>query len=752
MDPTGLKTDENGDLKLLPMLEIRISPDDQCLMLQSLYLVRLKGQSSLVAMDGLPLSVVEQAKGVLDDAIAGQMAALGNEPFSKIAPRILSDAVDKIPGLFKNLPDGALSKLTARLRNITGEWLIRQIRPALWHGWGKNDRVGWETTGGRALGYAADATAIAIGLVLLSGSSDSQALAAVGRGLEAVSPIMDLIEECVSIHKTARAGLKTVKTATHQTKAVGTAAAGLILDLGVVWGIFGYMCAQYGDTLTSIQFQTMLAEILAETMISVVLFILFVALSATVVGTIFAVFVEFLVIIFDTIMIALGLDDYTLTALLAKALYGYSLIAEPGVDIAGTDMAPDPERGLVAGSTLEFSAVITHTATHTDPMDIRAWPYFWYWTLPVDDTELEDRTVKTMLSSPVSETLTTALHEMRDEWQGPRDHHRFALSQLDQVWMTDTKVIRLPLEAAGINHGLPVYINQGYTVPAISCWTLPIPPFSVCYPEEEGVSGDKSVSFGESIVLDIFPGTLDEFYRLDWDAQFGIQRDHDGDGLLAGAHAGPDPNDHAWDADGDGLPDAFELEQRAKGGRAGSPSLLSPDSDGDGLSDDDEFRLGTLPSQRDSDGDGLSDAAEVFHRDADGGQWTGGWTYTYTFSNTQGITETRAVSVTSDPLVWDTDGDGLSDGVEQGMGTNPRAWTPNPQVIRVAIDDDDGILAPGQAVVYTATVENQVPQPPVWYLMGTMTTSLLGPPASAIAATSYNIGDAETMSHTVIKA
>lgn len=58
------------------------------------------------------------------------------------------------------------------------------------------------------------------------------------------------------------------------------------------------------------------------------------------------------------------------------------------------------------------------------------------------------------------------------------------------------------------------------------------------------------------------------------------------------------------DADGDGLPDAFE---RLVSGT--SPACA--DTDGDGLGDGEEAALGTDPCQPDTDGDGLPDAAEA---------------------------------------------------------------------------------------------------------------------------------------------
>jgi hypothetical protein len=64
-----------------------------------------------------------------------------------------------------------------------------------------------------------------------------------------------------------------------------------------------------------------------------------------------------------------------------------------------------------------------------------------------------------------------------------------------------------------------------------------------------------------------------------------------------------------------------------------------PDTDGDGLTDDEEAELGTDPEKADSDDDGLSDGYEV--------------------------------ELGTDPLDEDSDSDGVSDGDEVEVGTDP---------------------------------------------------------------------------------
>lgn len=86
------------------------------------------------------------------------------------------------------------------------------------------------------------------------------------------------------------------------------------------------------------------------------------------------------------------------------------------------------------------------------------------------------------------------------------------------------------------------------------------------------------------------------------------------------------------------------------------------DTDGDGLRDGDEVRLGTAPLFADTDGDGLRDGEEV-HR------W--GTDPLKKDSDDDGLTDLKETIIGTNPMRADTDGDGLNDSVELAHGTDP---------------------------------------------------------------------------------
>jgi len=136
------------------------------------------------------------------------------------------------------------------------------------------------------------------------------------------------------------------------------------------------------------------------------------------------------------------------------------------------------------------------------------------------------------------------------------------------------------------------------------------------------------------------------------------------------------------DLDGDGLSDILE--------KGLGTDFLDPDTDWDGLDDGPEFRkYHTDPLEPDTDGDGLLDGDEV-----------DGWesvvvstldTVQLVYEALKENNETRAANyfavsdVTSDPLLPDTDFDGLNDSREWANRSNPRL-----------IDSDNDLLPDGE--------------------------------------------------------
>lgn len=133
--------------------------------------------------------------------------------------------------------------------------------------------------------------------------------------------------------------------------------------------------------------------------------------------------------------------------------------------------------------------------------------------------------------------------------------------------------------------------------------------------------------------------------------------DSDGDGLTDDQEKTLRTNPYSNDSDLDGVFDGYEV--------ANGYNPLSPDSDNDGVSDYDEIanESGPEPGSGDVDGDGLTDGYEAQVSltnpyDAD--------------SDDDGLNDGDEIGFGSNPLIADTDGDGLNDGAERFYGTNPR--------------------------------------------------------------------------------
>jgi hypothetical protein len=210
-----------------------------------------------------------------------------------------------------------------------------------------------------------------------------------------------------------------------------------------------------------------------------------------------------------------------------------------------------------------------------------------------------------------------------------------------------------------------------------------LPPGTYTVDQNSSSQGFHSVRLGDqtliccqagalSVNIDTSQGdvsrTLFLYFELDGERGPKGAIDTDGDGLSDEEEVLRNTNPNAADTDSDGLTDLEELN--------GETSAIAPDSDFDGINDGDEIARGTDPisagdpgpsgpaENLDSDGDGLTDASEAtygtdpLNPDSDG----------------DGRSDSDEVSSLrpSNPLVTDTDGDGLSDGDEANvLGTDP---------------------------------------------------------------------------------
>ena len=174
--------------------------------------------------------------------------------------------------------------------------------------------------------------------------------------------------------------------------------------------------------------------------------------------------------------------------------------------------------------------------------------------------------------------------------------------------------------------------------------------------------------------------------------------DQDGDGLtnLEEFQNGTNPNE--FDSDGDGLSDGFEVQYGFDpNSNTGEANI---DSDGDGLLNIDEFILGTDPTNVDTDGDGVNDNLDVFPTDPNESIDTDGdgiGNGADPDDDNDGLTDSEETTLGTDPLDTDSDNDGFTDGQEVNQfGTNPLVVDANtdgdqePDVID--IDDDNDAL------------------------------------------------------------
>ncbi len=479
------------------------------------------------------------------------------------------------------------------------------------------------------------------------------------------------------------------------------AVIGLVISLGIVWGLFIYEWSRSGAEVGSIQFNQLLAFAIAGTIVAFILF----ALSLSVVGSIIVGIISAV----DIVFLILG-SDFSITGWLTSTIAGAIYDARPAVtqaiEMDGLNMALlDPERGMVGGNPLVFS-----TTMHT-----------WVWSQIGNTTEALD---KTRFGYILDTADYVFVNPEQTQWENVVPYLSADIPGFGPISFlrgekhqpVSSPLIHLPI---GLNQTPSLVLSADFAIAVEECWA----GGTKCKITNE--SDHQHTQLGQHYTVDILPPTLTEFYRLDWGQPvagsgmpFPAQWDHDGDGL----NAAIDPNDsltgcngrHCWDSDGDGLSDQFELTSWSDGILSNNANVNLVDTDRDGLSDGEEVRLGTNPALSDSDWDGLNDKIE-----------SDGWLFTYDTVNN------LTTLVTSDPLRRDSDADGLSDLAEynlhlsdpQAFPTHPRVWNESPLVIYPQFSDGDRFVAPGATFSYTTTVQTTTPETAALYFNGRLTVN-----------------------------
>ena len=481
-----------------------------------------------------------------------------------------------------------------------------------------------------------------------------------------------------------------------------TRAAGLFFAVGLPWGLALYDILHNKLEPGSIAFNTVISGSIAATVVAILLF----ALNSTVVGVLINAALSFVDGFLQLLCVSgVGGACFGVVGTVTKAISEVLYSGDSTIDLAHKNASgrsdlmninnlryklADPSLGLRQGNPLTYEAQISTQIFHKIPSGtVRNY----YRDSFFSANDLRSSSFRYSLTTNKDAAVPNAVRgDMSNAWTLNRNSASTSNESYNYFNGSNTQTVRTEpiVFEAGINRRAPLYLKMAYGVLGYDCW------LGVCRSTTVGSSSTNDL--GDIIAFDIFPSTLDRFYAMDWGGkniftvclpgsctaistgmQFSAPLDYDGDGLLRGN----DPNDRTPDTDGDGVTDGHEL-------KLGTRQTVA-DSDGDGLSDGEEQARGTDPLTSDSDGDGLTDSAEL-----------NGTLFTYNTGK-----QTRLYS---DPRKEDSDGDGISDSTEMAFGYNPRAVDPNPIKFSLQVSDADGIVKPGSSFQYTSRLTYIRPQ------------------------------------------
>ena len=483
-------------------------------------------------------------------------------------------------------------------------------------------------------------------------------------------------------------------------------AAGLVVDVGFAWAIFGATVASGGLKAGTVAYNAVLATALADTVIAILSFVL----VLTSVGAIVVALVGFV----DLLLLGLcaagaagtcfGLTD-TVSKAISQAFYG----AESTINFEHKDGSGNsdlinmgrlslqlgtPQLGMTAGNTVRYSSKIETNIFHKRPARGGAT----YWPSLFTQTRLKETAFSYSLTSPLKDKLPApAKGAMENQWRNVQifDQVRYGHWALTRTvyedfdfWTANAaqRVSTAPIPMTqGLNQQIPLWFNASYSAPGYECWTYDCDRIT-----NNGTIPSSNLG---TMVLDVLPATFDEFLGMNWDRPqtlfslqprlgWATQRDRDGDGLTDQEEALFGSNPGFPDSDNDGLSDKNERD-------LGTEPQVS-DTDGDGLSDYVEILIGSDPKQADSDFDGLTDLSEVQ-----------GQSLAYASG--------KVTYVATDPTKADSDGDGMLDPTEFSLGFNPRVFKET-IAIHQLINDADGFVRYGDSLTFKATVRNKFPR------------------------------------------
>lgn len=623
------------------------------------------GIAMLVAINGQP---VISPEAVASDEVIFDDYFLNNSR-GQIAAKIISTTVNMILDGFRNnghalflVVFGSKTDTFRGLLMALGEGAAQKVSPITKH----------LTTTLRKAAFGITAivivAAVAISAILYLVGDTSIAGKVGGRIMFAAFGTLSVVLGGTALMSAIKS-IKSVSESAKTAAIIGAVIAGVI-----AWGVFIYTWVASGVSFGSVAFNNMMADAIAAT----ATIVLMAALSCTGVGAIVVAVIALIDGLISTICaiagaheqerdhwarqyVCIGISGWV-TKIFKWVLYSNTYLIDYSngerLSFHGVDQSlQNVSAGMTYGNNMQITLQVKNTITKSSiPIDWKAAAFFWQYS----DANAKSATFDYALQSEEKDIHGDLNRgDIRDKWKSAGS------SKWEQDFTASTDGYSIPVPQAGINQDPVVYVSEGSAVPIQECWAIFIPvitpvPIPVCYIRTERATVSSDIS--SSLTVDVFPASLDAFYtlasdstapggyKLSW-ANFPVLKDADGDGLISKAFpGGSDPDDSLFDTDGDGLSDFAEAAFGT------NPRMV--DTDDDGLDDDIEIRHGTSPTRKDTDGDGLSDAEEL-----------AGWLYTYGFTATGEPLETM---VYSDPLLPDSDLDGVTDYLEKVYGFNPR--------------------------------------------------------------------------------